>query len=54
MRAQHLVDEAKACRTHARTVTRSERELLLKIADAFEETGSVAEARKAVGETRCW
>jgi hypothetical protein len=54
MRDQHLIEEAKACRTHARTVTRSERELLLKIADAFEEMASVAEARKAVAETRCW
>jgi hypothetical protein len=54
MRAQNLIDEAQACRTHARTVTRSERDLLFKIADAFEEMAAASEARKAVAETRCW
>jgi hypothetical protein len=54
MRAQHLFDEARQCRVRARAVSDPERELLFKIADAFEEMATTAEARKAVEETRCW
>ena len=54
MRAEHLIDEAAQCRARARTVSAPERELLLKIADAFDEMATVAEARKGVAESRCW
>ena len=54
MRAKQLIDEAQQCRFRAREVSPPERELLFKIADAFEEMATAAEARRAVEETRCW
>ena len=54
MSAQQMIEEAKECRVRARSATRQESELLLAMADAFDEIASAAEARKAVEENRCW
>jgi hypothetical protein len=54
MRSQEFLSEAEQCRSRARTVSPAERELLVRIAETFEEMASAAEARRTVEETRCW
>jgi hypothetical protein len=54
MSGHQLIEQAEQCRVRARKATAPERELLFKIADAFEEMATAAEARRTIDETRCW
>ena len=54
MGRRDFVREARECRLMARVGPDGQRQLLLKLANAFEEIASAADARRAVEETRCW
>jgi hypothetical protein len=49
-----MAGEAAKCREQARHFDRTERDLLLKIARAFEEMAAASEEREAAAAMRCW
>ena len=54
MRSEEMTNEAAKCRAQARHFAPTERERLLKIAEAFEEMASRSAERDAVAAVRCW
>ena len=54
VRSEEMTNEAAKCRAQARHFAPTERELLLKIAEAFEEMASRSAERDAVAAVRCW
>jgi hypothetical protein len=54
MQLLEFTAEARECRLKAKLLGEPESELLLKIADAFDEIASRAEASQAIEATRCW
>jgi hypothetical protein len=54
MQLLEFTAEARECRLKAKLLGEPESELLLKIADAFDEIASRTEARQAIEATRCW
>ena len=54
MRREEMSAEAAKCRQQAQHFELDERDLLLKMARAFDEMAIALDAREAVARHRCW
>jgi hypothetical protein len=51
---RNLAGHAAACRAQADHFSKPERDLLVNIANTFDEMSLAADIRRAVAATRCW